>query len=51
MKTIRLEIDTSTIQGIEQGEKRKTRLENAGYTLIQTITGLYVHTLIYRSLP
>ena len=41
-------VDWNDLKSIKASEKQKLKLENEGYTLVQTIGGLTTSTLIYR---
>jgi hypothetical protein len=48
MKTLeRVSIDWNDLKSISRGEKKKARLENAGYTLIHSGAGLFRAVLVY----
>lgn len=49
MKDIeKITINTMSIDSINRAEKRKLELENKGYTLVKTMPGFAVATLIYQ---
>ena len=43
----RIEINERDLKSIKRAEKTKTRLENDGYTLIETVGGINTSILIY----
>ena len=50
MKTIikRVFVDWSSLESMQKAEKQKTRLENLGYTLIESLVTFNTATLIYE---
>jgi hypothetical protein len=46
--TIKIIIDLNDFSSINRAEKKKVKLENSGYTLVNTITGFLTCTLIYK---
>lgn len=49
MKNVeRVNIDWNDEKSIKAGERKKARLENAGYSLFQTVGGLFHCQLYYR---
>jgi len=47
MKNAIITIDWNNLQDIKAAEKKKLRLENNGYTLIRTVSGLVCSVLVY----
>ena len=45
---VNIKVDWNDLKSIKSVEKQKTKLENNGYTLINTIAGFTTTTLIYK---
>jgi len=49
MKRIEIiKIDWNDLKSIKVGERKKSHLENLGYSLVSTIAGLNLSKLIYK---
>jgi hypothetical protein len=43
-----VKVDWNDLKSITKAERQKSKLENAGYTLVQTKGGLTTSTLVYE---
>lgn len=41
-------VDWNDLKSIKAGERKKARLENAGYNLVATTAGLFISTSTYK---
>lgn len=47
-KTVKIDIDWNSSKSIKDAQKKKTKLQNDGYTLVSTVGGLTTSQLVYE---